>query len=493
MEFVKRKIQNKIQLPQSTIPGIHKNVFERILNFLEPHHLCSLAQTSPALIPSLKQQQINIAREFGFICQNHQEAVNLLKSAYKQIEALYLSKLLPTTEYFVLNKSGRINRYRSLRQLSKFPNDMMFSFLTDRKYYFFNYSSLYRALRPIKNINDGNTLSDDIREKGNNALIRFSNYDISNIVKILLMRGISPNIKDAYRFSPLHLAARYGCFESVEVLVAAGATIDEPGDNDMTPLHCACFSLRPDPQIVKLLLRSGANPNAPSYQRLYPLHYATKRCNCEIILALIDSGARLDQPDGEGNFPLHYAARRGKVEEVKCLLDAGAKINVRNKDQKTPLSFACGFSNRNKAVIELLIHYGANIQIPDIYGLFPIHLAALSGLVEIIGVLIQHGVDVNLPLRSRSLPLHLAAQKGHLDVVKFLLNSGSKINERGWDHQTALCHASRNGYLNIVEFLLQNGADPNIPDKKGNTALHLAAQRGNLNIVEFLLVHGVEP
>lgn len=67
------------------------------------------------------------------------------------------------------------------------------------------------------------------------------------------------------------------------------------------------------------------------YVQLRPLHYAARNGNPEIIKLLLDSGAHVNAEDSEGWTALHHASYHGHRGCVELLLDRGADINCRTK------------------------------------------------------------------------------------------------------------------------------------------------------------------
>ena len=107
-----------------------------------------------------------------------------------------------------------------------------------------------------------------------------------------------------------------------------------------TLLHLAAAGYRVE--IVRLLLASGADPNAAGNRRKSsPLHYAAdgfitgpawgENRQVETIRCLLDHGAQLQLQDQNGATPLHRAVRTRCAAAVRCLLKAGADPTTRNK------------------------------------------------------------------------------------------------------------------------------------------------------------------
>jgi ankyrin repeat protein len=77
------------------------------------------------------------------------------------------------------------------------------------------------------------------------------------------------------RLSVLYHAASRGYLSIVEMLLAAGATVDKRAHDGSTPLHAAAFGGHME--IVWLLVATGADPNARVNSGYAPWHAADTR------------------------------------------------------------------------------------------------------------------------------------------------------------------------------------------------------------------------
>jgi hypothetical protein len=89
--------------------------------------------------------------------------------------------------------------------------------------------------------------------------------------------------------TPLLGAVPQGNYETVALLVNAGANVNAKDVRGMTSLAMAVSSDRPDPRIVRLLLAKGADPSLKSKNGETAVDWANKYQNPEVLDAL---GAR---------------------------------------------------------------------------------------------------------------------------------------------------------------------------------------------------------
>ena len=120
-------------------------------------------------------------------------------------------------------------------------------------------------------------------DKEKNFFYLVQKNNISGI-RYLIIQGVNINILDEERTSPLHIACKESSIQTIEELIFQGSMINIPDLVGWTPLHMACYYNRPD--VVLLLLKSGANYNTHNREKLSARDLAIKcgNYNCAKVL-----------------------------------------------------------------------------------------------------------------------------------------------------------------------------------------------------------------
>lgn len=184
----------------------------------------------------------------------------------------------------------------------------------------------------------------------------------------------------------LHVAARHGYHDVVDLLLRHRAYVGQPGADSrglgVQPLHLAAE--HGGVAAIRTLLAAGADPNATrefcGKAGVTALHLAVLRDRAEAVAVLLESGAAVDAADEDGATALHVAARGGAVNAARLLLRHGAAVDTstcqprvrrhggRSSDgmtvgrafAQTPLHFAVRY--RHLDVAAVLIEAGSDVS-----------------------------------------------------------------------------------------------------------------------------------
>jgi ankyrin repeat protein len=186
--------------------------------------------------------------------------------------------------------------------------------------------------------------------------------------------------RDMYGKTALHHAVSTGNYLLVQFLVRNGADVSA-NSSGRTALHFAAASQKSNGRVVQLLLKEGAEIEAPDHRGETALHLAVKMENRQFIPILLDKGASLESVNLKGSTALHIAVEREDVDTVRLLLDKGADIQAKAGQRKTVLHLAAyrQLSHRSKSgisdMVQLLLDRGADIQARTFQGETVLHLA----------------------------------------------------------------------------------------------------------------------
>lgn len=146
------------------------------------------------------------------------------------------------------------------------------------------------------------------------------------------------------------------------------------------------------------------------------LHYAINNCEnnyFKTIEFLINRGADISSHNSKLlETPLHRLCARAKpqVDVITMLLERGANVNATNLSGKTPV-FYCNF-NYSVELLNLLVKYGADINIKDKHGNTLLHDDYINCFdeyfEEFLKTLISMGFDINSKNSLGLTPLDLS-------------------------------------------------------------------------------------
>jgi ankyrin repeat protein len=214
-----------------------------------------------------------------------------------------------------------------------------------------------------------------------------------------------------------------------------------------------------------------------------PLYYAAYfglTLSMESIIA--EDPSQLDTVGGEYGTPLQAVCSEGHRSAFDLLIYWGANLNMQGGKFGSPINAAIYKGRRS--IAKSLIRLGADPELTSAHGT-PLVSAAYTGDCEIAGLLIEAGADVNYA--SNFIPLCIAASAGYFELVMLLLERGANINIAPGTGWYPLATASIGGHVEVVRALLELGADVNIADGSGATSLQAASYHGHLGVVKILL------
>lgn len=244
-------------------------------------------------------------------------------------------------------------------------------------------------------------------------------------VKAALASGVSPNVRDAENWMPLHYAAENGFEEIINLLLEAGANVNALNSAGFTPFQILMICEHYSPIVVSKLIAAGAQVGSP-------LHKAILLNDMEEVRQLLLRHSDVNSTDGLGNTPLHIAVAVNNIEIIQPLLDAGARVDAQDMYDTTPLCEACALGQLYAAGV--LLKNGADPECRDYNGRTALTFAAGNARQEVTELLLQSGVQVNAVDLFGNTALHYAYENEEFEIARLLLEHGaddSILNEDG--------------------------------------------------------------
>jgi len=362
------------------------------------------------------------------------------------------------------------------------------------------------------------------------------------MTETLVNAGASVNrIEKFHNETPLIYAAAGGHLSIVKLLLSKGADVkprslytDWPSQVTSEPrtqyrsvgglnplmyaIRAGCYSC------VDFLVAAGADVNFPTPEGISPLMLALDNERNEIAMFLMDKGAYLDVWDWWGRTPLWIAVDRKTPPGGPV----GGGFGGGARGGGAGFGGGRGGPGGGRGAAQTPRERDPNAPAP-------------VSSMQVISRLLAAGVDVNPEMNfhrpnapnrgrfadnqvsTRTTPLFRAVQLNDIEVVEALLNKGAdpNINTMGY---TPFGLASRNGPNGrgagqsanpvMMELLAKHGADVNarisgtlsfsfhigygnqndgVNSKEGTSALHEAARTGNVELVKHLIDLGADP
>ncbi|XP_039041630.1 ankyrin repeat domain-containing protein 17-like isoform X2 [Hibiscus syriacus] len=299
-------------------------------------------------------------------------------------------------------------------------------------------------------------------------------------VKVLLSCGADPECLFKtlkIEFRPIHLAARFGLSETLQILIDSGCDINSKTDSGDTALMiCAKYK---HAECLRVLTGAGADfglinvsgqsasliagsnrwflgfqqavldiikvrriPKSSNLSIFSPLLFVAETGDVEALKVLIASEVDLDYQNENGFSAIMIAALKGHVEAFRLLAYAGADVKLLNRSGETAITLSELNQNRDlfeKVMLELALEKGNR----NAGGFYALHCAARYGDLDAVTLLTSRGYDVNVPDGDGCTPLMLAAREGHGPMCELLISHGANCDFKNAKGETALSLAQK--------------------------------------------------
>ncbi|XP_063426863.1 uncharacterized protein LOC134710434 [Mytilus trossulus] len=304
------------------------------------------------------------------------------------------------------------------------------------------------------------------------------------------------------------LAVLGGSLDIVKELIRSGADVNCFSEFGETPVYIAVKSGRC--KMVRLLLENGAQVNLRRWFTMkIPILVASNKKLTNLILEY-----DLNQTE------LHKAVRCDDLESLRSKLGS-EDVDSKTKSGWTVLHYAVLLNNLR--AVQVLFHeeltqndnscfdfeqvHQVKVSIADNNGLTAVHLAVINNNIDILSVLLRNKAEVKIRDDFDRTPLHYISSES---TTKVLLTHSSwrqcslennRFPENGRQYNKTPILAFRTTCFNIaIHTALRDVCRDfvNMPDKEGNTPLHSLIKRRILKeeshrCIETLLENGANP
>ena len=247
-------------------------------------------------------------------------------------------------------------------------------------------------------------------------------------------RGVFEVLQGGY--TPLLFAAREGDTESVRLLLAAGADVNDAAASGTSALVVAAHSGHG--ALAAFLIEAGADPGAAD-AGYGALHAAVLRGDAGLVRALLAHGADPDavlergtparrvsadwtlRHDMIGATPFWLAARFREPEIIRVLAEHGADPLVAKNGETAVMAAIQGGTTRGR--------FGIQPPDPD---------EERHRTLDAVALALDAGADANAQTGSGNTALHLAAVRRLDDVIGLLAKRGAALDVRNARGQTSL-------------------------------------------------------
>ncbi|CAH0394295.1 unnamed protein product [Bemisia tabaci] len=347
---------------------------------------------------------------------------------------------------------------------------------------------------------------------------------LTGVAKLMLDKGLDPNIQNKKGFAALHLAVMTRNEEIFALLLKRSETqmvnLDVQTVEGHSPMWYALFASRKlinSNSFAARLFEKGANAN-PIYPQTNDslLHLVAEEGLEEAALFICSHANNLNHINRKGESALHIACAQGLHRLATNLLEADADPNLQTLPpedlgiseeansivyKQTPLHVA--ITNRQDSCVKAILQFKAtqdqnatvvaDLNLKNSRDDSPLSLALNCQMQHVVPDLIKGGADINVRTGEERLTLlHQAIINEDAKIATFLLEQGANMDAKTMDNVTPLQLAIKHKVGAVVEALCKRGADMSVKDENNNCPLWVALDSGEEDIASTLVRYGVD-
>ena len=328
-------------------------------------------------------------------------------------------------------------------------------------------------------------------------------------VKTLIEQKVDIDGSQGDGTTALHWAAFRDDLETAKILVQAGANVRATTrEGGITPLFMACTN--GSAPMIDLLIKAGADVNQLKANGTTPLMTAAASGSADAVKVLLDHGANINAKEtAHGQTALMFAAAMNRDAVIRVLMAHKADPNVATSvtkvvrvrfdqdgnivEDRPGAGGRGGAGARRELTAEqqdkadeaadaAAASEGMKKAHDQQKGDLEVLAKAMGekGSVYAVAKPKPRAGDISFRAPRRIGPefaggmaaLLYAAREGHMESVKALVEAGADINEQSADKFTPLVEALANGHVDVAKYLVDKGANVNLASVSGLTPLY---------------------
>ncbi len=301
-------------------------------------------------------------------------------------------------------------------------------------------------------------VNDDLKEQSERKELHEKVAPWVTMLHFFLENGADVNLADSSGYSPLTFAVKLGLRDVVQILISAGADVNQKIKKDnLSLIYLTIHNSRPD--LCELLLECGCKPEdrimVPTAEDTYMQYYEYTKA-CESVFNVPHYTKRIEQTLGKDNKQTETVI--DMEQERKERQELYEQYKARNTKHEYYSILHEAVTMIKLDIVKLLVKYGADIDCRSNWGRTPLHHAAKGCFV-----------------RPTEWELYLSYDEKK-ELIQYLVNQGADINAQDENGATPLRLAFDTDNMVPFQKLLELGADKDIPDREGKTVSALQEQ-----------------
>ena len=262
-------------------------------------------------------------------------------------------------------------------------------------------------------------------------------------------------------------------------------------------LDQAFWKSNPDVATITAEIEKGSNPSELNGMSMDGVVLAiNNRASTESIKYMLSQkGNDVNKLTHDGRTYIFWAANSGNAGLVEYLLQQGSKLDLEDSHGATVLTFIAAAGQKNTAVYDLCMKYGADLKkVVNQDGANVLLLAiAQDKDFTLTNYFISKGLDLKSTDNAGNTAFNYATRSGNVDLLKSLVQKGVKYNDN------AMLMASQGGgrgssgaTIEVFRYMDELKIKPAVTNDNGENPLHFIVRRPNqIPVISYFLSKGV--